>query len=116
MGRADSYFQLRASTREMAEADLNELLKLDEVRPEPWHMRAIVRQERGDREGALADYADAERRDPKDPDLPFGQARLLRMMGRTGEAAEAAQRALDRAPADWTDAEEARGMLDSQPR
>ncbi len=113
MGRANA--RLQTGRLEESEKDLDELVKLDPTSPAPWTMRAIVRGERGNREGAIADYAEAEGRDATDPDLPLSQARLFRALGRADEARRAARRALDRAPAGWRGAEEARSILDGPP-
>jgi glycosyltransferase involved in cell wall biosynthesis len=69
----------------------------------PGHWQIIVQlahcvKEQGDLEGALALYRQAEALAPQDFDPPFQISHVLRVMGRMREAAEAAERAAERAP------------------
>jgi tetratricopeptide (TPR) repeat protein len=67
----------------------------------PWYNRATMRLKQGDRSGALADYAQALKLDPKDPSIWYGRAQARADSGDNKGAIEDLAEALRVAPADW---------------
>ena len=83
-GRGSLYLEM--GNIDAAEKDINHALRLDSGLPEAFLTRATIRQIRGDKDGAISDYATASHLIPDDIGTIF---RWINAVANTGDVAEA---------------------------
>lgn len=91
---------MRAGHSDEAEAAASRTLEMAPAMVKAWLLRGVLRMERGEARGALADYREAERGAPQRAEVAMRVSQALGALRRDAEALEAIERASALDPAD----------------